>query len=169
LGKHSLNRFDFMHSERSGGSRIRWRQIALFAALFFSAFVVTVAIVSYPGTPQPRFASQSHAIRHANHRARLETHIAHSKPHQLRIIVHHRFVPSAAPQSRILAVQRLPREAPQHLLAVAVGGHPQAIISVGGQTRSVTIGDAVAGRIVESIDMGGIRLSGMSTELRIGR
>ena len=167
MGEHRLNRFDFLHSERGRGSRFPWHQIVLFAALFLSAFVVTVAIVSYPGAPQPSFVAQSRAIRRTNHHTHNNAPTVHRISRMPRVIAH-RLVPSPTPRSQILPVRRPLRE-DQRLLAVAVGARPQAIVSVGGQTRIVTIGDAIAGRIVQAIDIGGIRLSGMSTELRIGR
>ncbi|MBV9736745.1 MAG: hypothetical protein JO177_01145 [Candidatus Eremiobacteraeota bacterium] len=55
------------------------------------------------------------------------------------------------------------------LLAVAVGGQPQAIVAAGAQTRIVTIGDVVDGHRIAAIVLDGLRFAGVQQMMRIRR
>lgn len=168
-----LNRHDFLHS-RNGCERRRVqlrRAVAIIAATL-SVFLILVLIAFFHNDLQMRSAAVD-PISPIPHRvtkiyrtqaARVQAHRKLKKA--VRLVTPFRATPRPP---RVLTVASRRRAEYARLLAVAVGGQPQAIVAAGAQTRIVTIGDVVDGHRIAAIVLDGLRFAGVQQMMRIRR
>ena len=161
-----MNRFDFLHSQSNFERRALYiRRAVATTATSLTAFLTLVAVAF--------FHQDRHHVTQA-HRA--QVHLPVKKPVASRASRSERAVavkpivpPRTTPRPSRVTTISLRRQAGSQLLAVAVGGQPQAIIAAGVETRIVTIGDVVDGRRIEAIGLDGLRLAGTRQTMRIHR